>query len=783
MVLAALRRTFLNNQSCPANRKAEAGPGNRKAEAGNVFTMLFGGVALVGVLGASTMQFIRGPLTTAVNVNRQTTAETQMTTTSQLVMATSAGQNNNGDCETPSGDTFVEPLPWKTPSGKSPQDVTDSEGGGMLPDEIGASSTDPWGTNYGYCVWDHGPDHGDTDQGCGQARPGGGTNRLVGENSESRIAIAIISAGKDREFETACKSVPTANSGNGEILDKQDGSDDVIYTRTYSEAAASSGGLWELETSQSDTATIDKKASVGDLNSGSFGDYGGSALFANDGLVLGQFTSANRPTCSGATNDGLYVYDTDLNSTVRCNSGTWKQVDGLWSLNGSDVFYNSGNVGIGTNSPNEALDVNGNVDLRSSSSIDFNDNDNTGGSRIDSLGTLNVSSINSNNGNSPINITQSIDVNQSNGSYSAYFDNSVGIGTGGPNATDYGGGGTMLDVIEGNDGEIAQLNVRGDGQGTGMVYVGQSSSHGGGITYNGDDTPNMPTGSDDISIFRRDSGTDHEVLHWDYNNNTAKFEGRIRMQGNNIHMGNSNGDIRMYDGNGTPHIFGDEDSGESDGIVLRTLGNPSNGEPIFVVESSGNAQRLRVEHAGTTSSANNMQAPAFYYSSDKRLKKDLQALEPDKVLNKLTQLDATYYKWKRDDRPEGRQIGLIAQDVIKAFPELVRHNVRYNGKDDYMSVSYGQLTAPLIESVKALKKRNEQLAGHVDTLETQKNTLVKKNAKLQDEVATIKDEIAALKAHNGIAASHAGWRDILPFIFVFLGIGLVAFALRRNAQQ
>ncbi len=70
-----------------------------------------------------------------------------------------------------------------------------------------------------------------------------------------------------------------------------------------------------------------------------------------------------------------------------------------------------------------------------------------------------------------------------------------------------------------------------------------------------------------------------------------------------LDMGDSTGDIRIYDGNGTAHILGDETSG-ADGIILRTLGNPTAGEPIFVVESSGLSQRLRVEHSGALKTSN-----------------------------------------------------------------------------------------------------------------------------------------------------------------------------------
>jgi len=71
-----------------------------------------------------------------------------------------------------------------------------------------------------------------------------------------------------------------------------------------------------------------------------------------------------------------------------------------------------------------------------------------------------------------------------------------------------------------------------------------------------------------------------------------------------IDLGTSTGNIRIYDGNNTAHVLGDQGSGEADGIVLRALGNPAAGEPIFVVESSGFSQRLRVEHDGALKTSN-----------------------------------------------------------------------------------------------------------------------------------------------------------------------------------
>lgn len=109
---------------------------------------------------------------------------------------------------------------------------------------------------------------------------------------------------------------------------------------------------------------------------------------------------------------------------------------------------------------------------------------------------------------------------------------SVGVGSDVASAT-YGSG-TTLRVYEENDDEIAEVSILGDTQGSGLLYVGQSVSHGGGIAYNGDNTPEMPTGTDNISIYRRSEGDDHEVLWWEHQNNTAHFEGGIELDDNKI---------------------------------------------------------------------------------------------------------------------------------------------------------------------------------------------------------------------------------------------------------
>ena len=56
----------------------------RNRQSGNIFFALFGAIALVGILGAGVMTFMKGPLATSVKLTRQNTAETQMALGAQV---------------------------------------------------------------------------------------------------------------------------------------------------------------------------------------------------------------------------------------------------------------------------------------------------------------------------------------------------------------------------------------------------------------------------------------------------------------------------------------------------------------------------------------------------------------------------------------------------------------------------------------------------------------------------------------------------------------------------
>jgi len=96
--------------------------------------------------------------------------------------------------------------------------------------------------------------------------------------------------------------------------------------------------------------------------------------------------------------------------------------------------------------------------------------------------------------------------------------------------------------------------------------------------------------------------------------------------------------------------------------------------------------------------------------SDMRLKKDIETLT--NVLSKIEQMRGVRYEYKDQQKyVAGPQVGVIAQELQKVFPELVR-----TGADGFLSVNYSQLTAVLIQAVKEqqqeidlLKKQMKQV--------------------------------------------------------------------------
>jgi Chaperone of endosialidase len=89
-------------------------------------------------------------------------------------------------------------------------------------------------------------------------------------------------------------------------------------------------------------------------------------------------------------------------------------------------------------------------------------------------------------------------------------------------------------------------------------------------------------------------------------------------------------------------------------------------------------------------------------SSDRSLKKDIEALDTANALDEIAALRPVAFTWKKTGVSD---MGLIAQEVDPVFPELVTHS----GADETLALKYTSLIAPMIASIQELKKRDDDL--------------------------------------------------------------------------
>ena len=99
----------------------------------------------------------------------------------------------------------------------------------------------------------------------------------------------------------------------------------------------------------------------------------------------------------------------------------------------------------------------------------------------------------------------------------------------------------------------------------------------------------------------------------------------------------------------------------------------------------------------------------FFQTSDARLKNIIEPISVD--LDKLSKLRKVYFKWK-DNSYSNNEIGMIAQDVQKIYPELVYED------GGHLSLAYDKLSVIALEAIDVLNEKNNELEKRINKLES-----------------------------------------------------------------
>jgi len=191
--------------------------------------------------------------------------------------------------------------------------------------------------------------------------------------------------------------------------------------------------------------------------------------------------------------------------------------------------------------------------------------------------------------------------------------------------------------------------------------------------------------------------------------------GKLTMNGGNFSMGAdgvATGGGTLFMGAGSINDLKDVTGAVSDlgftDVTLHTTQNITlNADSGTTIKSTAGAL-VSLDIVGV-GKADEFQAGKFIYSSDFRMKENLVPI-PD-ALQKVLLLRGYNYQWKG---AQGHDIGLVAQDVEKVFPELVSKSA-----DGKMGVDYPKMIAPVIEALRQLKEENMLLKAKLDRLEKQ----------------------------------------------------------------
>jgi len=274
------------------------------------------------------------------------------------------------------------------------------------------------------------------------------------------------------------------------------------------------------------------------------------------------------------------------------------------------AFKDDGSVGIGTNSPTAKLDVRGNVSFFSSDASDF------------------VSFTHSDNG---------IIINSA-GSTS----NKMALNTGGTTALTID---ASQNVGIGTDAPGYKLDVSGD-------YRFKDTASGGAL----------------LGYYHNDSNNGLLLLVYG-----STYSG---------------GSVLSVGANGTAYHHS------------HTVGiNAGSGSDIKF--GAGGTEKFRMESDGDFHASNDVVA----YSttpSDKKLKTNVKDINYG--LDTIMKLNPKQYDWKKDNRHD---IGFIAQEVEEVIPEIVKDKEWFD--DKIKTLDYEKLTAVLIKAVQEQQKQIEEL--------------------------------------------------------------------------
>ena len=441
---------------------------------------------------------------------------------------------------------------------------------------------------------------------------------------------------------------------------------------------------------------------------GGGGDNWGTQTVVSDATLIGNGTAASPLSVVGDLTDNqtLSLSGSDLSisggNTVSLPAGG----ESLWTLNGNNIYRMTGFVGIGTNSPVEKLHVNGNIMVDESSSFRLKWGNYYGEIRAD---MENIEFLNYFGGGMKFYTSTTSGPSALLRMYITK-EGKIGIGTNTPEE--------KLQIIDGSVKVDSHYGFKIKGSGAGAVFDTDGSImrflnyQGGPIEFY-----TAPTPSNTQTYIRMYIANDGNIGIGTLNP-TAKLHLKgTGFPGSFMFLESNTGQdagFRIYEGLSAKwHIFNNSAAG---GLQIY---NSATKTAIFAKQSNS------FVGIGTTTPTQALHVVGNAYkteggtswatSSDIRLKNLLGNYS--KGLNEIIALQAVKYIYKKDNPRqlnfEKEQLGFVAQDVQKIFPEAIS-----TADDGYLDFNFHPINVALVNAVKELKLENDNLSRKINELES-----------------------------------------------------------------
>jgi len=373
-----------------------------------------------------------------------------------------------------------------------------------------------------------------------------------------------------------------------------------------------------------------------------------------------------------------------------------------WTVNGLEIFYTDGNVGIGTNDPNFTLEVFSLTD-RAVSAVTDSPNGNAMGvyaksKSPDGYGVYAISAATSGNAIGLLARTNSPD------GYAgffqgprSFFQGKIGVGTSNPlfpvhvvNPSTVGSQSAVVGIMNSTTPGPLSAGVRGINRGTGLNGIGVWGHH----------------DADGYGVYGTADRNGYGVYGLCESNG-------IGVLGEAYGLGLNYGVYGFTSSNNGYAGFFEGGRNFFEGAVGLGIVNPS-----FQLHLSANSAAKPTSNAWTV-------------SSDARLKKNINTI--DGGLEQLLALHGVTYQWidpASQGNMAGTYTGLIAQDVEKVFPEWISEDAH----------GYKTLTVIGFEGivVEALRDLRAEKDAQIEALQAQNDELRQMLLDLRSEVDAIK---------------------------------------------